>query len=116
MIFYNRYGIPIAYEEQGIYLFSGQPVAFITDEAVYSYSGRQLGWYDNGWVRDLSGKCVFYTEGAYGFGPLKPCKQIAPIKFTKLGKPACLIKQARCGKVINSMAWSSLSGRVFFEQ
>ena len=59
--FYDSHGKPTAYTEDNehIYLFSGKPVAYIDGSSVYSYSGRHLGWFDEGWIRDNSGYCVF---------------------------------------------------------
>ncbi len=116
MTFYNRNGIPIAYEDNGIYLFNGKPVAYIDGNAVYGYNGKHLGWYDNGWIRDLSGCCVFFTKNASGFGPLKPLTRIEPIKSVKQVKPVKFVRQAKYVRSVDSMAWSSLSGEIFFMQ
>lgn len=46
---------PIAYSEDGehILLLSGEAVAYLSADAVYAYNGYQLGWFEDGWVRDL---------------------------------------------------------------
>ena len=64
MVFYDNYGRPTAYTEDDIhiYLFTGEPVAYIDRDAVYGYNGRQFGWFQNGWIRDLNGCCVFFSE------------------------------------------------------
>lgn len=116
MTFYNRYGSPIAYEDNGIYLFNGKPVAYIDNTAVYAYNGKQLGWFENGWIRDLSGNCVLFTRNATGFGPLKPLTKIEPIKSVKKIKPVPHIKQVRRVRSVDRMSWSPLSGEVFFVQ
>lgn len=116
MTFYNRYGLPIAYEDNGIYLFNGKPVAYFDNSAVYAYNGKQLGWFENGWIRDLDGRCVFFTRGASGFGPLKPLTKLEPLKSLKQVKPMKFVKQDRKVRSVDQMAWSQLSGEVFFAQ
>jgi len=65
-IFYDLNGSPTAYTEDGthIYFFSGEPVAYFVDESVYSFTGVHLGRFENGWIRDNNGDCVFFTEYA----------------------------------------------------
>lgn len=43
--FYDLYGNAIAYceDNETIYLFTGQPVAYLYEDSVYSFDGRQLG-------------------------------------------------------------------------
>ena len=114
--FYNRYGKPIAYTDDGkhIYLFSGKPVAYFYDESVYGFNGKHLGRFIDGWIRDNNGNCVFFTEKTRGSGPIKPIRQIAPIKSIKNIKPIKSIKQIRPVKPVNTLSWSSLSSEVFF--
>ena len=72
--FWNQQGRPVAYiddDDQSIYLWDGSPVAWIDGDAIYSYSVRFLGWLWDGWVRNLDGDCVFFTEFASG-GPVRP--------------------------------------------
>ena len=44
LTFYDSSGKPVAYTEDGthIYLFSGEPVAYLDNESVYSFSGKHL--------------------------------------------------------------------------
>ena len=113
--FYDKSGRPIAYMADGqhIYLFSGKPVAFLSGNAVYSFSGRHLGWFEDGWVRDKAGKCVFFTSDANG-GPVKPVKRVKPVKGVKQVKPVKGVKQVKAVKAVKSLSWSNLSGKQFF--
>ena len=117
LTFYDRTGKPIAYTEDGehIYLFAGKPVAYIYENTVYGFNGHQFGWFENGWIRDLNGSCVFYCENATG-GPVKPIKQIKPIKGIKNIKPIKGIKAIRRIKPIFSYNWSVISCEAFFNQ
>ena len=118
MNFYNSKGKPIAYicdDGEHIYLFNGKPVAYLSENIVYGFNGYHLGWFEDGWVRDKRGKCVFFTENANG-GPVKPIKQIAPIKGIKHIKPVKGVKHIASVKSVDSLSWSELSVEQFFEQ
>ena len=119
MTFYNSNGKPIAYladDEVHIFLFNGKPVAYLYDEAVYGFNGHHLGWFEDGWIRDLRGKCAFFTEEANGSGPVKPVKGVKPVKSVKKVKPVKSVKQTKRTKAVNSLSWSELSNEQFFEQ
>lgn len=113
--FYSRTGEPIAYSEDGehIYLFSGAPVAYLSGDAVYGFGGEHIGWFEDGWIRDKKGGCVFFTADARG-GPVKPVKNVKPVKGVKQVKPVKGVKQVKCAKAVKSLSWSPLSGRQFF--
>lgn len=116
MVFYDCHGQPTAYTENGIdiYLFTGEPVAYLDRDAVYGFNGKHLGWFDNGWMRDLNGGCVFFTENATGSGPVKPVKYVCPVKHVKHIKPVKGVKEVRHVRAVNRLGWSRLSGRQFF--
>lgn len=116
MTFYNKNGEPIAYAEDGehIYLFTGEPVAYFHGDAVYGFNGKHLGWFENGWIRDLHGLCVFYSGDASGSGPLKPVKNVKPVKSVKSVRPVKSVREVKSVKSVKSLSWSNLSGRHFF--
>lgn len=119
MTFYDSHGKPIAYlydDGEHIYLFNGKPVAYLYGDAVYGYNGHHLGWFENGWIRDIHGQCVFFTENATGSGPVKPVKQVKPAKGARYAKPAKCAKYAKYAKAAKSLSWSEHSGVRFFEQ
>src|SRR5437870_4356594 len=63
--FYDSSGHAVAYiddDGESIYLWNGQPVAWVDGDSIYSYSGHYLGWLQNGWVWDLTGRAVFFTD------------------------------------------------------
>lgn len=45
MTFYDSYGTPVAYTEddESIYLFKGNPVAYFYENKVYGYNGHHFG-------------------------------------------------------------------------
>ncbi len=115
--FYDRNGTPIAYTTDGehIYLFKGKPVAYISGDSIYSYSGSHLGRFKNGWVRDNDGYCVFYTQNSTG-GPIKPIKKIKPVKGVKSIRPVKSVKNVRPVKSVSKSTWSKISRESFFYQ
>lgn len=117
MTFYDRNGRPICYTQDGehIYLFSGEPVAYLYDGSVYAFSGKHLGWYIDGWIRDHNGNCVFFTEHASG-GPIKPVRQVRPVKSVKQIRPIKGVKEIKPVRPVRTLSWSPLSSEAFFEQ
>lgn len=118
MTFYDLYGKPIAYtdDDEHIYLFGGEPVAYFSENKVYGYNGHHLGWFENGWIRDKKGECVFFTENASGSGPVKPVKKVKPVKSVKRAKPVKSVKKVATVRPVNKLSWSELSGEKFFMQ
>lgn len=113
---YNQNGKPIAYimNESDIYLFDGKPVAYLAyGNCVYTYLGEHIGWYEKGWIIDLSGKYLYFSRDAVG-GPLKPMRQIEPIKGIRQIKPIKNIKEIRHLKSVRILSWSDLDENSFF--
>lgn len=119
MTFYNNSGEATAYLDDDlthIYLFDGTPVAYLVNNMVYGFNGHQFGWFENGWIRDLNGDCVFFTKDAFGPGPIKPIKKMNPIKSIKHIKPVKCVREIKRLKAISSLSWSTFSGKQFFGQ
>ena len=118
MTFYDLHGRAVAYlydDGEHIYLFNGKPVAYLYDNAVYGFNGHHLGWFENGWIRDLHGKCVFYTKDAIG-GMVKPVCRVTPVKGVKKVTPVRAVRRVARVKAVSQIAWSSLSNERFFAQ
>lgn len=103
----DLYSRPIAYTEddEHIYLFSGAPVAYLSGDAVYAFGGQQLGWFEDGWIRDKKGGCVLFTEDARG-GPVKPVRRVKPVKGVKRIKPVKSVKRVKSVKAVKILCWS----------
>ncbi len=88
LTFYDRNGNAFCYTDDGvhIYLFSGQALAYLHDDALYSFGGHQLGWFLNGWLYDLIGSCVLFSEETTDW-PGKPGVAGKPGKAGKAGLP-----------------------------
>jgi hypothetical protein len=117
IVFYSRNGRPIAYTQDGIhiYLFSGKPVAYLHEDSVYSFSGKHLGRFNEGWVRANNGYCVFFTENARGV-PVRPVRIVKPVKGVKRIKPVKGVREIRPIRPVRKQSWSELSSESFFEQ
>ena len=115
LTFYDRSGKACSYTEDGIhiFLFSGHAAGFIHEDSIYDYSGRHLGWLVDGWVREHTGRCVFYTDGASD-GPQKPRSQDEPTKVVKQIPPAKGALQSKALKPDFIDTWSALTGEQFF--
>jgi len=116
--FYDKTGRPVAYTEDDvhIYLFNGRPVAYFHEQSIYSFQGDHLGWYKNGWIRDNSGRCVFFTEETAGGGPVKPVRYVKPVKHVKHVMTVKSVRHVRPVTPVDALTWSELSGNSFFNQ
>lgn len=89
---FDIFGKPIAYisydEEQTIYMWNGYPVAYLSsDNTIYGFNGKHLGWYEKGYVRDLYGRIVGFNKlvsNVYTqYEPYKSYKQYRPYRAYK---------------------------------
>jgi hypothetical protein len=97
---FNQHGKAVAYigeDCQTIYTWDGRPAAYLAEDKVYAFNGKQLGWYDNGTVFDIFGlRCGFIRRKsplATQMEPIKPVKGAKPMKRPRqmpVAKPALL--------------------------
>ena len=116
-IFYDAHGEPSAYMQDGtnIYLVTGEPVAYVDSNSVYSFRGHHLGWYLDGWVWDRHGAAVLFTNSAIG-GPVLPKRRELPGIPPSLVLPPRTERQMPPRRPGLSGTWSSLSPLDFFRQ
>ena len=114
--FYNKRGQPICWlsdkDKETIYLFNGKPVAYIYETSVYSFRGKHLGFYENGWIYDNDGYCVFYTQYATG-GPVKPVRHVGPVRFAPSVKPIKSVRSIKPVKPVKKLSWCYNSDNYF---
>ena len=115
-IFYDRSGMPVAYSEDGnhIHAYSGHAIGHIHEDSIYDYSGKHLGWFIDGWVRDHYGHCVLFTDEATR-GLVKPKKGKQPAKVVRQIPPAKGVRKAKPRERKELPFWSALTGVQFFE-
>ena len=89
---YNKKGMPCAYlatdDERTIYLWNGQPVAYLDNENIYGFNGKHLGWFKRKRVMyDKNGLRIGFTTitcpSALQVEPKKSAKKAKPVKTAK---------------------------------
>ena len=114
---YDANGEPFAYvdDENTIYLFSGEAIAYLDGSSVYGFSGKHLGRFEGGWVRDHYGRAVLFTEEARD-EPFRPnIHHTLPEKALKSMKPRKHPQEKPSLPVKKSSLWSRMTSLQFFQ-
>lgn len=89
-VIFDRKGTPSLVIVKNSYLASCRHniyAGYIEKDRVHDFNGTQRGWFDDGILRDLSGKCVGFVKSANGkCHPVFPATK-APKNFSELPKP-----------------------------
>lgn len=93
---FDNAGVPCAYisveEEFTIYLWSGEPVAYLENDSIWGFNGKHLGWLEDGLVREHKGYVVGFIAGAVDMRvqkePFKNFKKFKPLKSFKEFSPS----------------------------
>lgn len=88
---FNKNGNAIAYidnnDENTIYTFNGEPIAYLYKTNIYGFDGTHLGWFENQFIWDHSGKKAGFTNKTCPatnlFEPYKGFKKSKPTKKNK---------------------------------
>ena len=115
--FYKRTGEPCCYSPDGqhIYLWQGAAVAYVKASRVYGFDGRQLGWYERGWLYDRQNRPALFTPEALG-GPIRPTRSVKPVKNTRQLKPAKGVREVSIVQPVRCESWSSFADQSYFNQ
>jgi 4-fold beta-flower domain-containing protein len=115
--FYSMTGDVVCHSPEGQYFFlwDGKPVAYLAEDRVYAFSGRQLGWFENGWLYDRANRPALFTAEASG-GPARPIRKARPVRSNPQRKPQKAVRQIGLTKPARSFDWSEASGTAYFEQ
>lgn len=97
---WDRRSIATAYiatdDENTIYLWTGEPVAYLVDDHVYGFNGRHLGWFQEGIIWDYEAISVGFTRQAPYVAqtsePPKAAKQPKPARLPREDAPTQPIK------------------------
>lgn len=92
---YNSTGEAVAYidtdNDMNIYLWKGDPVAYLDGKSIYGFNGKHLGWLKRGIVRDNNGYAVGFMEGATNMltklERLKGLQKLEPLKSLQQLEP-----------------------------
>ncbi len=90
---YDRRGIPTAYiaanDENTIYLWTGEPTAYLYEDHLYGFNGHHLGWFQDGILWDYEGIAVGFTRETLTASPkdesskapraAKPARQVRDV-------------------------------------
>lgn len=95
-------------DDETIYLLHGRALAFLRRENVVSYSGRHLGVFHDGWLRDHGGYAIAFVSGA-GPGPTKPVRSVAPVRPVRYVRPVHPVAPVPPVPAVRQLAWSRRS-------
>jgi hypothetical protein len=118
LLLYDKNGVATAYLDDGgehVFLVSGKAVAYLRNDSVYAYSGAYLGWIQNGWLWDPTGRAGLCSDFSVG-GPQKPRKKTFPPGGLKQAVPAKAARQPRPSRPARKNEWSERSGADYFRR
>ncbi len=92
---YDDAGEAVAYidtdNEMNIYLWKGEPVAYLDEQSIYGFNGKHLGWFKEGIIWDHEGYAVGFIEGAVNkltkLERLKGLQKLTPLKSLQQLEP-----------------------------
>jgi len=115
IVFYNRNGRPVAYTTDwvAIYLYTGEPVAYLSHDAVYTFAGTHLGWFVDGRIVDHAGRDVFFTGLAMG-QPAIPVGLTPVRKDIRRAMPGRQTREAKPALPERVYAWAARSSENYF--
>lgn len=110
---FDSSGNAVAYiavdEDSTIYLWSGQPVAYLDEDNVYGFDGKHIGWYEKAAIYDHQGDVVAAIAEDFrrpvAIAPLKGIKQLSPLKALEEMEPL---------KPLFHSQWSNVPAKAFF--
>lgn len=105
----------VADDDLTIYLWGGQPVAYLVKEQgrdfdVYGFNGKHLGWFVNGIIRDHEG------EATCALKEIVPNAQIEPLKGLKSLKSLKNLTELTPLRPLFSTQWGELPCSFFLSQ
>lgn len=113
---YDPQGSVVAWlDDDRIIDLSGQHTALISSTSVITYSGKQMGMFEDGFFRDSGGGAVAFIENASG-GPILPIAQIPPVPPVPTIPPIPPIPLIPYVPPVPLLSWSYLSWNDFLSQ
>jgi hypothetical protein len=118
MYFYDSTGAPCCFspDSSTLYLWNGQPAAYVQNNVVFAFGGRHLGWYSAGWLFDRQNRPALFTLDASG-GPTRPTiKQSGPKAAMPKQAPMPGQQQMPAMRGAPSRTWSPVANASYFSQ
>ena len=117
MEFFDRSGNATCYcpDGENLYLWTGKPVGYLHDDRIYSFGGKLLGWFSNGWLYDRKNKPALFSTDANG-GPVRPVTKVKPVKSVRSVRPVKSVRQVPHVRPAKSISWSQYSSALYFRQ
>lgn len=111
---FNKKGKPVAYiaeDGDAVYLWDGTPVAYLYEDKLYGWNGKQLGWFTNGTVFDIYGLRAGFIKSK---SPL--VTELEPPKTMKQLKGAKKVRQTQVAKPVMCYGYSGKSLEALLEE
>ena len=96
-------------DRRTVYLWSGEPVAYLVDDSIYGFNGKHLGWYTNGMIFDHEGNVVVSPAVAF-----RKRVEPAPARGLKAQTPSKQQQESKPLQPTLGGAWSDISASEFF--
>lgn len=115
---WDSHGTAVAYiddDRESIYLQDGTPVAWLSGSTLYTFRGRLLGWFWQGWVFGRDGKCVLFTERAQPGAP-RPFPRTPDARGDKGLQPSRAVHEPVRKRPGRLAVWSGADIRAFFAE
>lgn len=117
MEFFDKGGKATCYTPDGehVYLWTGKPVGYFSDDQIYAFNGKLLGWFSDGWLYDRKNKPALFSPAASG-GPTRPVRSVSPVKSVRSVRPIKSVRQVAHVRPVKSLSWSQYSSGLYFQQ
>jgi hypothetical protein len=96
----NKKGKPVAYladDGKTVFLWDGTPVAYLHEDQLYGWNGKQLGWFVNGTIFDIYGlRAGFIKSKSPLVTDLEPPKTMKQMKGAKKVRQPQVVKPVMC--------------------
>ena len=113
---WDSHGQAVAYvddDKKSVFLRDGTPVAWLSENTLYTYRGKLLGWLWEGWIFGRDGKCVLFTERSQPGAP-KPFRRPPEDRGDQGLRPSRDTRETAQKRPGRTAVWSSKSVRSFF--
>jgi hypothetical protein len=97
---FDKKGKPVAYladDGETVYLWNGSLVAYLYEDKLYGWNGKQLGWFVNGTVFDIYGlRAGFIKSKSPLVTEIEPPKTVKQMKGIKKVRQPQVVKPVMC--------------------